>query len=107
MYPLNCSTPTGPSMPRPFEIPDPADRSPNDPTKIVSSAAVLGLYKQENPDEDHRGKVTDPVKKWFKREMRRAGWTSATFHGSQCLLEATVVLKKPKLSMRTATEGDE
>ena len=33
-------------MARPFVFPDPNDRSPNDPSVIVSPAQVLGIYKQ-------------------------------------------------------------
>ncbi len=80
-------------MARPFVAPDPNDRSPNEPTVIASSNQVLGLYNQENPD-DKREKVTDPVKQWYTNEMIKIGWADAKFHGSQCLLEANVVLKK-------------
>lgn len=82
-------------MARPFIIPDPNDRSPNEPTYIASLTQVLGLYNQENPT-DKREKVTEPVKQWYGEEMRKNGWSGATFHGSQCLLEADVVLNKPK-----------
>ncbi len=82
-------------MARPFVAPDPGDRSPNEPTFIASSAQVLGLYNQENPD-DKRAKVTDPVKQWYASEMTKQGWSNATFHGSQCMLEANVILKKSK-----------
>ncbi|HEQ0128732.1 TPA: hypothetical protein VDW69_003170 [Pseudomonas aeruginosa] len=82
-------------MARPFVAPDPGDRSPNEPTLIASSAQVLGLYNQENPD-DKRVKVTEPVKEWYATEMTKLGWKTAAFHGSQCMLEADVVLKKHK-----------
>lgn len=82
-------------MPRPFVAPDPNDRSPNEPTKIASLNQVLGLYNQENPD-NRRERVTDPVRQWYVDEMLKLGWASATFHGSQCLLEANVTLKKSK-----------
>lgn len=82
-------------MPRPFLAPDPGYRSPNEPTTIVSSAQVLGLYNQEHPD-DKRERVSEHVKQWYVSEMTKLGWAAATFHGSQCVLEANVVLRKQK-----------
>ena len=82
-------------MPRPFIAPDPRDRSPNEPTYIASSAQVLGLFNQENPDDKHE-KVTEPVRHWYSAKMHKAGWSSATFHGSQCMLKADVKLKIEK-----------
>lgn len=80
-------------MARPFVFPDPKDRSINEPTLVVSQAQVLGNFNQSNA-EDSREKVTDPVKDWFKKEAESAGWHSAVFHGSQCILTASLELKK-------------
>jgi len=79
-------------MARPFVAPDPKDRSVNEPTCVVSSAQVLGLYNQQNQD-GKKERVVDSVKDWYVQQMKDAGWHNATFHGSQCLLEAKVALQ--------------
>lgn len=81
-------------MARPFIFPDPKDRSPNEPTIAVQQSHVLGNYNQANP-EDKREKVTEPVKDWFKGQAEDAGWSSADFHGSVCVLTADVALTNP------------
>lgn len=50
-------------MARPFVFPDPNDRSPNDPSVIVSPTQVLGIYKQYTGDRMER--VTAKVQEWF------------------------------------------
>lgn len=81
-------------MARPFVAPDPRDRSCNEPTQVISSNQVLGLYNQEN--SDRRERVVDSVKTWYKTSMEKSGWHDVTFHGSQCVLTADVQLgKKP------------
>lgn len=75
-------------MARPFVAPDPKDRSVNEPTCVIGSAQVLGYYKQETNDPKER--VMDSVKDWYSADMKKNGWSKATFHGNQCLLEVTV-----------------
>ena len=41
-------------MPRKVVIPDPADRSQNEPAVILSPTQVLGLYNQENTGEKNK-----------------------------------------------------
>jgi hypothetical protein len=82
-------------MARPFVAPDPKDRSVNEPTFVVSSPQVVGLYNQENPT-DKKERVVDSVKVWYKSHMESLGWHTATFHGNQCLLEAKVSLEPKK-----------
>lgn len=79
-------------MARPFIAPDPRDRSVNEPTFVVSSAQVIGLYNQENDERKER--IVDSVKDWYKQRMLGEGWATANFHGNQCLLEAKVKLEK-------------
>lgn len=71
-------------MPRPFVFPDPDDQSPNNPSIIVSSQQVLGLYKRGTGEKME--KVTDKVKQWFCQEAKTLGWNEAKFSGSQCVL---------------------
>lgn len=78
-------------MSRPFSPPDPKDRSVNAPSVVVSQAQVLGYYNQEN-NEDKRERVVDSVKEWYVRKMLDTGWAQADFHGSQCVLVASVQL---------------
>jgi hypothetical protein len=81
-------------MPRNFVFPDPNDRSPNAPSVIVSSAQIIGLYNQENPD-DKMQRVTQKVQDWFINEAtKKYNWHEASFAGNQCVLE----MKLPKIS---------
>lgn len=77
-------------MPRPFRIPDPRDRSVNNPTELISSTQVLGLYTQETGDKKER--VVESVQKWYIEKMKEVGWSKASFHGNSCLLEADIRL---------------
>lgn len=79
-------------MARPFVVPDPKDRSVNEPTCVISSAQILGLYNQENNEKKER--VVDSVKDWYTDKMKAEGWNDAQFHGSQCVLTASVTIKK-------------
>ena len=81
-------------MARPFVLPDPKDRSVNEPTQVISANQVLGLYNQESGDKKER--VVDSVKEWYTQHMVDAGWSDATFHGNQCVLSADVVLKSKR-----------
>lgn len=78
-------------MPRPFELPDPNDRSVNEPTAIMSSRQVLGLYNQENPD-DKKERVVDSVKEWLESHAKQAGWAASKFSGSQAILTANITV---------------
>ena len=80
-------------MPRPFFFPDPNDRSPNDPSVIVSPTQVLGIYRQYTGDRMER--VTTKVQEWFCERAEAYGWDVARFSGNQCFLE--VKLEKKQL----------
>lgn len=81
-------------MPRLHQMPDPADRSPNDPTVIMSSEQVLGVYNRENPD-DEKERVVESVKNWTIDYAKSRGWNNVQFSGSQAILTAKVELVKP------------
>lgn len=74
-------------MSRLYVFPDPDDRSKNDPSIIVSSKKVLGIYNQEHDTEENMQKVTQKVQEWFKDKARKSGWDNARFSGGQCILE--------------------
>jgi hypothetical protein len=78
-------------MARPYSMPDPRDRSVNSPSIIVKAAQVLGYYNAVNKD-DKKERVVDSVKKWYIEQAKKEGWAKASFHGSDCLLEASVKL---------------
>lgn len=80
-------------MSRPFIVPDPNDRSVNSPSIIVKSTQILGYYNSLNKD-DKKERVVDSLKTWYKQKAKETGWKKATFHGSDCLLEVKVALKK-------------
>ena len=77
-------------MPRRFVFPDPQNRSVNEPTVIMSSAQILGLYNQENPGSGKAAYVTDAVRNWTTSTAQQAGWSEVTFSGNQALLTAKV-----------------
>lgn len=79
-------------MARPFVMPDPKDRSVNEPTKVVSAIQVLGFYNQSTGDKKER--IVDSVKEWYRKTTLENGWGDATFHGNQCVLTANVTLGK-------------
>ena len=76
-------------------MPDPKDRSVNAPSIIASSEQVLGYYNSKNKS-DKKERIVDSVKNWYKEEAIRQGWENANFHGSECLLEVTVILPNIK-----------
>ena len=75
------------SMSRKYVLPNPDDRSKNDPSIIVSSKKVLGIYNQEHEDEENMQRVTPKVQDWFKNKATESGWDDARFSGGQCILE--------------------
>jgi len=79
-------------MARPFATPDPKDRSVNEPTQVISSVQVLGLYNQDNTDSK-KERVVDSVKEWYVDKMKNSGWSDAQFHGNQCVLTAKVSIE--------------
>ena len=81
-------------MARPFVFPDPNDRSPNEPSFIVSSAQVLGLYNQDGGDSSKMLRVTEKVQKWFEKQALEYCWDKTHFSGNQCLLEVEIQRRK-------------
>lgn len=53
---------------RPFVFPDPNDRSPNDPSIIVSTEQILGIYNQDCNEEMQR--VADKVKECLRMKQK-------------------------------------
>lgn len=74
-------------MSRKYVFPDPDDRSKNDPSIIVGSKKVLGIYNQEHEDEEDMQKVTQKVQEWFKDEAEHNNWDEVSFSGGQCILK--------------------
>lgn len=82
-------------MARPFVFPSPNDRTPNDPSTIVNSAGVIGLYNQESGDPDKMERVTAKVQDWFtKRAKETYAWDDAVFSGSQCVLKVDMPVRQ-------------
>lgn len=72
-------------MPRKFVMPDPNDRSQNEPAVILSPAQVLGLYNQENSN-DKKARIVDSVKEAVVKSAKDAGWDEVEPIGNQMLL---------------------
>ncbi len=70
-----------------YVLPDPDDRSKNDPCIILETKKVLGLYNQCHGDEEDMQKVTQKVQDWTVTEAKNSGWDEVKFIGSQCILE--------------------
>lgn len=78
-------------MARPFIFPSPNDRMPNDPSTIVSSVAVIGLYNQESGNPEKMERVTSKVQEWFVTHAKIFyQWDDASFAGNQCVLTLTM-----------------
>lgn len=74
-------------MPRPFQFPDPNDRSFNEPRVIMNPEDILKLYNKEKGAKQE--KVTGTVREWFVSEALMNDWNTAEFTGSQCTLSVT------------------
>ena len=72
-------------MARKFVLPDPADRSQNEPAVILSPTQVLGLFNQESSTEK-KSRVVDSVKDAITKMARDAGWDEVETIGNQILL---------------------
>ena len=72
-------------MPRTCVMPDPADRSQNEPAVILSPTQVLGLYNQENTG-DKKTRIVDSVKDAVVKNAKEAGWDEVEPIGNQMLL---------------------
>lgn len=77
-------------MAKPFSVPDPKDRSINEPSVIVNAKNVLGLFNQEHEPEEHKERIVDSVKEWYTDRMTQEGWYTVDFHGNQCVLTAKI-----------------
>lgn len=66
-------------------MPDPNDRSQNEPAVILSPTQVLGLYNQENSN-DKKTRIVESVKETVTQNARDAGWDEAVSIGNQILL---------------------
>lgn len=78
-------------MSRPHSFPDPDDRSPNDPSVIVTSEQVLGIYNRAHANEESKmQKVTTKVQEWFTEQAYEQGWNNVEFAGNQCILRAKI-----------------
>jgi len=81
-------------MARPFVFPDPNDRSPNEPSVIVSSAQVLGLYNQDSGDASKMVRVTGKVQEWIEQKAKENCWDEIQFAGNQCVLKVKLAMRK-------------
>lgn len=72
-----------------YVLPDPNDRSKNDPCTIMDNKKVLGLYNQapEHKNEENMQKVTPKVQTWISNQAKNIGWDEVKFAGGQCILE--------------------
>ena len=67
-----------------FNLPDPNDRSPNQPVVLVSPSEVLeAFFKYTKKDVSI---VTEEVKGWYISATKMIGWSDAYFTGCQCIL---------------------
>ena len=82
---------TGSARGRPYEMPDPDDRSPNSPHVIVERQAVLGLYNQANASKPAKV-VSQAVRDWFDKDAKATGFTDTTWvDDNTVMLKANIV----------------
>ena len=81
-------------MARRYKIPDPANRSPNEPAHILKAEAVLDIYNQDHPDDEMQ-RVTDKVKAYvIEKAKTEGGWKEGTPVDNMIMLEADVRLHR-------------
>ena len=78
-------------MARPFDFPDPNDRSVNNPHQLVERDVVLALYNQANPANPYT-LLSEGIRTWFEAAAKARGWTSVQFIDQAAVLTATVSL---------------
>lgn len=74
---------------RPFEFPDPNDRSVNEPHIMLERREMIGLHNQANPGAEAKN-VSDTVKTWLEREAKSRGFNTVAFVGNTAILGANV-----------------
>ncbi|WP_143027271.1 hypothetical protein [Rhodospira trueperi] len=89
------------------KLPDPGDRTANDPAVLCTKERVLQLYR--NHTGDTASKMSQKVRSWFVSAAQEEGWDAALFlkdvetrHSAGCVL-----YKSPAPSIRFFIEGDE
>ncbi|MCY4152046.1 MAG: hypothetical protein OXE94_07405 [Aestuariivita sp.] len=83
-------------MPRKNELPDPNNRSPNEPSVIVTPKTIIDVVNSGRDSADKVKNVTQPVIKEFIKEAKRAGWDNVQPHGNQCVLINEAVMNSVK-----------
>lgn len=78
-------------MARRPKIPDPRDRSPKRPTRMLKADVVLDIYNQDHP-EDQRQNVTEAVKNYVAKKALEGGWNEVIHVESEIVLKADVRL---------------
>lgn len=74
---------------RPFEFPDPNDRSVNEPHEKLERREILGLYNQANPEVEAKN-VSESVKQWLIAEGKTRGFSTVQFIENTAILGANV-----------------
>lgn len=81
---------------RKFVMPDPNDRTYNEPAVLMSPAQIIGLYNQENRIRPKAQIMTPEIKSWFTRFAFDEGWEIINFQGNQCLLIVSIPSAHPE-----------
>lgn len=76
---------------RPYEMPDPDDRSVNAPHVIVEGTAVLGFVRQTVDTEAKV--VSQAVRDGYETAAKTAGWATVTWVGDAAVLKANIIRK--------------
>jgi hypothetical protein len=78
-------------MARPYEFPDPNDRSVNNPHQLAEREVILALYNQANAANPYTN-LSEAVRNWFETAAKAQGWASVQFVDQAAVLTATVKL---------------
>ena len=70
---------------RPYEWPDPKDRSPNNPQVIVEPEHILALYKKETGQTAQN--VSASVRNQFEQDAKKYGWDEVNWVNNSCVLK--------------------
>ncbi|TMU24625.1 hypothetical protein E0L35_10330 [Halomonas sp. ATBC28] len=88
---VNLNEIEGRDMARPYDFPDPNDRSPNHPSELAERDRIISLYNSIHPNEPAQ-RMSNSVKTWFNTAATEAGWSDIQFVGDQAVLTASVTL---------------
>ena len=70
-------------------LPDPDDRSVNEPVIVITTSSILTIFNNEDPHAE-ADIITDNIITWFEERAYDSGWADVQVYGKQCVMIAKV-----------------